>query len=320
MRFKTKYLGFLGVIFFIYLLTKIRFEEILNAIKQIDPLWIIPIFIFAILTILINAIRWKYITNKLGIPLSTKDAFSMTLKALFAENSPGKMGEILVRATYLKKKTKIGFGKALFSTTFSRFVDLWVTAMEAVIAVLILVFLFGLKVSAIIPTLIVLIFIIIAFIVLKKESIIRKLLKPIYKFIIPSSKRENFSNGFEDFYSGFKNIEVRVIVVSFIYDIIGVGTMALSLYFTGLALGISFPLYLAILVEPLMTIAVALPISFSGLGAREGVFAYLFSLISLSLEKAFVFSITVFIVRNLLSLVGVILIFFEKRAKIGACY
>ncbi|MBI2045147.1 flippase-like domain-containing protein [Candidatus Pacearchaeota archaeon] len=313
MRFKPSYLGIIGIGILAYLIYKAGVNNLLKAIKDINLIWMIPVLVFSVITILINAMRWRYITNTMGISLSTKDAFSMTFKAMFAENSPGKMGEIFVRANYLQKKTGIGFGKALFSTTFSRFVDLWVTAMEAVIALLIVIFLFGIKVSVVIPSLIFLIAIILFFIILKNEKTVKSILKPIYNFVLPKSKQEKASQTFEEFYAGVKSIGARVIIVSFIYDLIALATAAFGLYFTALALGINFPLYLAILAEPLMTVAVSLPISFSGLGAREGVFAYLFSLVNMPLEKAIVFSLTVFILRNILSLFGVIMIFFDKE-------
>ena len=322
MRFKSSYLGIIGILVLIYLISKAGVYNLLDAIKNINLIWVVPVLLFSVITILINAMRWKYITNTMGISLSAKDAFSMTFKAMFAENSPGKMGEIFVRANYLKKKTKISLGRALFSTTFSRFVDLWVTAMEAIIAIIFVVFLYGVKASVIIPSLVLLLAIIIFFIILKNEKLVRIGVKTLYKFVIPKNKTalsgdnsEKARQTFDEFYGGFKNIGIRAIVVSFLYDLIALVTAALGLYFTGLALGINFPLYLAILAEPLMTVAVSLPISFSGLGAREGVFAYLFSLINIPLEKAIIFSLTIFILRNILSLIGVIMIFFDKKGE-----
>ncbi|OIO40652.1 hypothetical protein CO154_02260 [Candidatus Pacearchaeota archaeon CG_4_9_14_3_um_filter_31_7] len=315
MKFNIKWLGIIGIIILIYLLIKTDLKTLWQTIITIDIIWLIPAFIFLILTTIINSARWKYIVEKLNMKISLKEATVITFKAMFGEHSPGKMGEMFVRAAYLKDKIKESWGKIIFSVVFSRFVDIWVTAIEAVIAVLFLLFLFGIKSSIIFPVLGVLVLIIIVFILLKNEKIFRKILKPIYKFIMPKKYREDFDKSFDNFYDGFKNINFMVLFICFLYDLVALLTVAFCFYFLGLALNIHFPLHLTILAEPLMTIAVSLPISFSGLGAREAVFAFLFSLIGVGVETAIIFSLLFFILRNLVMVPGIIMILIEKKSN-----
>ncbi len=311
-----KWFGIIGIIIFIYLLIKADLKILWQTITSINLLWIFPAILFFAITITINAARWKYIVNRLGVPFSLTDASKITFKSMFAEHSPGKMGEIFVRSMYLKKHSKINWSKAVFSSVFSRFVDLWVTSIEGIVAIVFLIFLFGVNTSIIIPVLIVLILIILAFIVMKNGRIMRKVLKPVYKLIMPKKHFEKYNENFNNFYGEFKNINITVIIMSLFYDLIALFTMAVSFYFIGLSLGIKFPIYLAILSEPLLTVAVSLPISFSGLGAREAVFAYLFSLININVETAIIFSLVFFILRSVMMIPGIIMILFERKENI----
>lgn len=310
-----KWLGIIGLAVFIYLLTKTDLKTLWQTIKQIDILWIIPAIYFFAITIIINAARWKYIVNKMGIGLSLFDASIITFKSLFAEHSPGKMGEIFVRSAYLKKQSKTSWSKAVFSSAFSRFVDIWVTAMEGIVAVLILIFLFGVKSSVAIPIIGLLVFVILIYFLIKNDRIMKNVLKPIYKLIMPKKFKGNFDRNFKNFYSGFKSINKKVIFVSLLYDLVALLTMAISFYFLGLSLGVKIPIYLALLAEPLLTVAVALPISFSGLGVREAVFTFIFSLIGESVITAIIFSLLFFALRTFMMIPGIVFILFEKKER-----
>ena len=70
----------------------------------------------------------------------------------------------------------------------------------------------------------------------------------------------------------------------------------------GLGLGLGFGFYLSVL--PLIAILTVLPISFSGLGVREGGFIYFFHLKGVPMEKAVALSLSVFAIQAAAALIG----------------
>ena len=67
----------------------------------------------------------------------------------------------------------------------------------------------------------------------------------------------------------------------------------------GLALGIDIPVIYYVMFIPLVAIALALPISFAGLGPREGTYIFLFGQVGVSSEIALALSLLVYISGNL---------------------
>jgi hypothetical protein len=70
------------------------------------------------------------------------------------------------------------------------------------------------------------------------------------------------------------------------------------------ALGISIPWGYFFLFFPIVTVIAMLPISFNGLGMREGMFVYLFSKIGLPSAQALSLSLTWYFIITGISLVG----------------
>ena len=76
----------------------------------------------------------------------------------------------------------------------------------------------------------------------------------------------------------------------------------------GLFLGIAEAAWMGSLVLLLQV----LPISFAGLGVREGAYAYLFPLFGLSAEKGFLMGVLFFIHILIFAVIGAVLNLFEK--------
>lgn len=311
----TKYFGVIGLIIFIYIILKLNLDKTIEILKNIHLGLLFFSFLVLFLLTLLGSLRWRYIVNKMNINLSVKDSILINLKSLFSEYSPGKIGFLIVTSIYLKEKTKENWEKIIFSTVFNKFIEVWFTSIEALIGIIVLIFIFKINSSIILPIGIMLIIIIASFIFFKNDRIMKKILRPFFKVVVPKKEQLNFNDKFDKFYNNTKNVNLRIIFVSFIYQLIILIMAGLSFYLLGLAIGINLPFYLAIIAEPFIAFATILPISFSGLGTREAAVAFLFSLIGISLESALIFSLLVFLLRNLLILIGLILIPLERLAR-----
>ncbi len=93
---------------------------------------------------------------------------------------------------------------------------------------------------------------------------------------------------------------IKCLGLSLILQIFGmVGAYLLG---QGLGIGLGLGFYLSVL--PLIAILTVLPISFSGLGVREGGFIYFFHLKGVPMEKAVALSLSVFAIQAAAALIG----------------
>lgn len=75
-------------------------------------------------------------------------------------------------------------------------------------------------------------------------------------------------------------------------------------YFIARSLGFDIPLYYFFLFIPLITVISAVPLTFAGLGVREGSFAGLFALVGVPAEQAIAVSLVSFTLIILMAIVG----------------
>jgi len=91
-----------------------------------------------------------------------------------------------------------------------------------------------------------------------------------------------------------------VLGLSFCLQALGIGAVALL----GAGIGIKLPLPFYFATLPLISIVTLIPVSFSGIGVREGAFVYFFGLKGIEAEPAFGLGLLFFSVHVALSLLG----------------
>ena len=308
MKFKLKYLGVLGFIIFIWILTKIDFNELGKVLSNTNYWFLIPAFLFFIISLVGNFLRWHYIVNWFGIKITRRDAITFSFQSLFAEHTPGKVGEPIVKAIYLKDKTKSSLSDSLFTTFFHRFIDLWSTFIQAVIVIIVLLLIFKIKTTILAPSLIFFaIFIISLFILIYNRKITVAIVKHFFKRFDPGKYKGKIKKNLINFYKNFERVNKRVIIVSFLYDLVVVILTSISLLFISLAINYSVPFIHLIMVVPILTVAVGLPISIAGIGLREATFVYYFSLLGARPEIGILFGLIFFLFRTLSIFPGLII-------------
>ncbi len=93
---------------------------------------------------------------------------------------------------------------------------------------------------------------------------------------------------------------IFVLVLSFCLQGLGMG--AVALLGRGIGIDMPFPFYMAVL--PLVALMTLIPVSFSGIGVREGAFVYFFGLKGVGAEPAFGLGLLFFSLYVAMSLVG----------------
>jgi len=260
------------------------------------------------IALLVNFLRWHYIVNFLGINLSIKKAMEFSFQSLFAEQTPGKIGEPILKSVYLKNYTNSSLPNSLFSTVFHKFIDIWSAVMQSIVVIIFLFFIFKIKLIILIPSVIFFSLIILSlFILIYNKRLIVLIVKPFFNFFVSKKYKEKLKENLIEFYDNFKKINKRILIVSLIYDLIATLISAISLYFISLSMGQTIPFIHMIMIVPLLTIAVGLPISVAGIGVRETTFVFYFSLLKISPEIGIAFGLISLLFRILSIIPGLII-------------
>jgi uncharacterized protein (TIRG00374 family) len=276
--------------------------------------FLILAFLIFILSLIINFLRWHYIVTCLGISLTRLNAVKLSFQSLFAENTPGRVGEPILKAVYLKKHSKSQISSSLFSTTFHKFIDLWAATIQALFVVIILFFIFKIKLVVLIPSVLVLLWVvIILFIFIYNKRLSISIVKPFFNMFVPHKHKKRVKDNLISFYSNFQDINKKRLFISFIYDLVEVVVTGVCLYFIFLAVNQNVPLIHAILVIPLLTIGVGLPLSVSGLGIRESILVFYFGLLGIKPEVCVAAGILFLLIKIFSIIPGLIISFIERK-------
>jgi uncharacterized protein (TIRG00374 family) len=307
-----RFLPLIGIAIFVYLIYRLGFEKITDAILSIPPIYIILSISLTVPLVIIRNYTWQIIQREQKI----KIGFWQSLKVLFIGNfygsiTPSYLG-ILMRVPYLKEKTREPYGKLFVNTvidgvihTFSLYVMMFIGALLLIRTIPIIFYITSVWI-------IVLVILLIYFI--KKERG-EKLLYLLVKYFIPKKIKHHFHNFVGTFYTDFPRIN-RLILPLFL----GVLTWIIVFsqeYIVVLSLGLSIPYLYFLILFPIANVAGFVPITFAGLGTRELTSIFLFStLFAVAEEKVFVFTLIGFVITDILpGFIGFILSLTETKKR-----
>ncbi|MDP3990932.1 MAG: lysylphosphatidylglycerol synthase transmembrane domain-containing protein [Candidatus Nealsonbacteria bacterium] len=306
-----KALRIIGIVLFIYILSRVNWPEFLEIFKEINVFYFLLGILLIIPSIFLRALRWRELVNSTGARISKKTLIAIFVKGLFlGVITPGKLGEFY-RAKYLAQTTDVSLDKALFTVVFDKITELFVAAFLGILAILALSYFFDVNILLMGVILVPIVALGIYFMAKRGHS--QKLLKfflQIFLFDFLKKKAEVFFNGF---FEEAKSLTKILIIKLFYYELLLYFLMVFVFFFMALSLGINIPLWYLCAMVPLVSIIAAIPISILGLGTREATFIFLFSLINLSLDQAVALSFLIMIWSIFSGLPGFILIYFPFK-------
>lgn len=277
----------------------INIKEIIYYLKQSN----IKIFLTSIILLfplyLFKSIRLYTLLRAQGI----KYELNNILQIYFSSNflgfiTPGRVGEF-AKAVYIKQDMNISLAKSLPSIILDRFFDLFFLAIVSVIGLL--YFNIAKKFSYVIYFSFILIifvfYVVFNFRILKKINNI-KLIKRLSKV-----------NEFIDVYiEQIKDINIlKQIIVGSLLTYIAYIFLFIQCKVILLSIGINISYNDIMFIMAITNMITFLPISISGIGTRELILIFLFSLIGIEKEIAVTFSVLVFIAFNLIGgLIGLV--------------
>ena len=305
-----KILPVIGIVLLIYLVYDIGLSKIINAIKSANIYYLIFGTVLTPLFILPLALKWHRILKKQGFNLN----FFYVLKiyyigAFYGFITPSRAGS-LMRAYYLKKKTKRKLMECASGIVVERIMDLFSVFIFAFLGVI-----FIIKSYPVLkPVLVVSFFVFFALILIfmrKKRAVF--LLSLLYKHLLPEHIKNKADNSLNIFYDSLPRL--RKLVSIFLLTIFSWIVLYLQTFIFAKAFHItSIPFYIFISLISIGTVVATIPISISGLGTRELTLINLFGLFNVNPEAVVSMSLVSFIAVGLIeSSIG--LFFMLKEGK-----
>ena len=297
-----------SIALFVFILTRINFDDVIVNFKKMDLMYIPLIILLLITNYVVSSIRWKkllifrntdhvsvkYLINlyfqgaffnnfmptsiggdvfkvvKLGSKINSKaDALSAT----FMERFTGMIALVLI--SYYGLVNTLGFWLDLFPQS--------ITSNDLLISIVKFLLFFGFWILAII-----------GFVSLKFLSSKSKKLKSVYDSLI--------------LYKGENRVLFWAIITSFIVQFMAIFTQ----YFIFVALGVDLPLTYALFVLPVITMASFFIPSLNGVGVQDALYIQFFQTVGVSSELALSASIIYHLFRLFVSLAGGVVYALEK--------
>ncbi|MAH49482.1 hypothetical protein CMI37_26905 [Candidatus Pacearchaeota archaeon] len=302
-----KYLPFIGIAIFIYLLFIIDLRRVLIEIWSAN-IWFLLLSLVFILFLFVNqTIKWYLIARKQKILVPFSKALKINLVSHFyGFVTPSKLGSI-IRVDYLRKYASTG--KAISNFIIDKVLDISSLFFLAIV----MGYFFKDRFSFFSLGYLVIIFgvLIFLFVVFYNKKSSRFLLGFMYHKLFPKKLKDNIRVDFNSFYDDLP--KKRFLILVFGVNIFTWINTYLVTYLIGLSLGInlSFVYFLAIL--PLATIVAQIPITINGLGTREATLIGLFSFFGVGAAKVFSMSILTLALAGVLPAVVACFLILRKK-------
>jgi hypothetical protein len=300
MRKKLKLIQFIGLIVFIYVLTRVDFSSIVNIFKQSKAEFLLLAVIAMLIQIWLRALRWGFLLKSQDIKTSMKERYLMILAgAYYGSLTPGKLGEF-IRMGYLRQQ-----GNSAYSSIVAVFIDRILDIIVLIALGSLSLFVVGLLYKE--NPLLIYIAVILWIITLVGTIFFRKNFKNLNK-LLKLLGLENFLFNFKqkmgEHLAKVKNLSKRdvwaVSASTFLFWLVNY----IRCYFLILALNINLSFFVMLLFVSVALFVALMPISFSGLGTRDITIIYLFSLVGLPADVALTFSISMFFMILLNAFLG----------------
>lgn len=311
-----KYVGIIGIVLFIIILLNLNLSQLFQTMVSANPIFLglslIPMFFM----LLFQAVKWKNILGTSNVKISFVDTTIMFLVGYYYGSiTPGKIGDF-IRSKYLSNHSNVSIGFS-FSTVFlDRISDLIIIVYLGFIGVIFFIITYNIFVMPIFLLAFLFFGSIIFFYVLFNEKLLSKLVTTICYRVLPVKIKSQINPHLDDFIANLKLLTKNkklllqtVLLSALIWFITALGGffLLLSLHTT-----ISYPFVLFVIV--ISSLISLIPISINGLGTRELTIITLFSIIHVSPEVAFGFSL-MFFCWNYLAVVPGVILFFSCKKK-----
>ncbi|MFH1752172.1 MAG: lysylphosphatidylglycerol synthase transmembrane domain-containing protein [archaeon] len=309
----SSFLPLIGILLFAFIIWSIGLEELIIVFQSVEWFWFLPLILFSFIGIIFKTIKWQAFIKVLGEKYSFKQALGVWFAGFFiGVVTPGKIGEA-VRAAYLKKDLKLETGKGLITVALDRIFDVVFLFLIVLLGLIAFSFYVDFPQTIVVTLIILFITLLAVLVILSKQSLVTFFFKPLYRFV-PKKFKPKISKTYNDFYSGFRLIRKKKIVLlkASVLTIIAWFVTFLAFYFAFLMLNIDISIALVLMIVPTIILLEALPISFSGIGTRDAGLIFFFSFLGITAQLAVAYSLIILFSEVLFAFIGFLYFSFFK--------
>lgn len=278
------YTRLIGILFFIYLITIVDFNEIDDVWKRNSNLeYLIKSFLLIPFVILIKSYRWSLILSLNTKRLKFLDAYFIYFSSLsYGIISPGGVLGELTKILHLKNSININTNETAASVLLDRIFDLVVIYGIAVFCLSIFVF-----DNIILSCLLMLLSTLLPFYVLYKF-----LYKYLKKRINNNSKDKLklIKRTIVDIFELLEIMKINIFIKTIIITLLGQFIAFVQVSYICKIMKLDFSIIYIFAINSFSTLISLIPITFAGIGSRDSLLLFLFSKKNITLENTLLFS------------------------------
>lgn len=254
--------------------------ELLEAISDIPPLWLVPLCIIILAGKTLQGLQLKVLTAMFGVQLTFREWFGLTVsKSMYAYLIPGRPGLVL-EALYLKQIHELPVSRYLSVFTVTNILSLLVGATQGMLGCIALLVFSG----EIATEFIVIMSVLLGVVVL---GCICLLIFGRIGTLFPDGRIRHLSTMFSE---GMMTLisNRRALIYSVVYTFLRMCLGGLALCLTLMLLGVNANIADAIILNSSASFGVFLPLTPASIGIQEGIVAAGSRLLDISADRAMV--------------------------------
>lgn len=290
-----------------WLLSHVGLDKVIHTLSNIDWVWYLPAFFLFLLNIIIRAYRWYLLLHSLNERPSLTHLTYLYFIGFFANNFiPSGFGGDVVKIASLRQSYGRGT-EALSSVVMERVTGLMGSAIIALIALVWNAISHTTNIELPLALWIVILFISfgvpIAFVLVRWFELTRFITQRI-PALSNLPKFDKLEQKLEQLEDTVRRYPIPILLQSLAISIPFTLSLILVQYSIARALSVDVPLAVFGLFVPIIAIVNLLPISFNGLGLREGVYLFLFGSIGVVKDSAVAMSLAFYFLRFSAGMIG----------------
>ncbi|MCL4460034.1 MAG: flippase-like domain-containing protein [Chloroflexi bacterium] len=293
-----------GGLLLVLILSRLDMAKLGRIFQSADYRYILLGIALFVVSTLIDTYRWQIFVKPLGVAVSLRRLFAYYyISLLLGMFLPGKLGQDLTRIVALSRSSKHNV-ESTASVLMVRFMGIVALSLIASLSLVLswpLVRHTNITIGVIVLCLICGTGLIVLF---NKQLSAR-----IFHLTFGVSVWDMKDIAERSYTSLSLYREPRVLLKGLGLSI-ATHLVAISYTYTlSLAVGLNTSFLIFLSVIPLITVASMIPVTFQGIGVREGAFVYIFSQLGIMAEKAFALSLTTYLLSILSALIGIVAYF-----------
>lgn len=306
MKSGIKILSLIGIVLFVFILSRINLGALIDILSHTDVLFLLLALLVNCVAIVLKSLKWKIIVNAVKPDFPLQESIKAFFVGFaFSTITPAKIGDF-VKVLYINDE-KCGLGKSISTVVIDRLIDIILLFSIAFTAICAFSFFYHVEILSIGTIVLIIAGIIAGLYIVLHRPLLSALLRPFFTIFVPAHLKDKVTIYYDDFFSG---------LFTFYHDrarfIASVSTGIISWippfvygYLLALSIGIDTGVLFFALVIPVLSLLDLLPISISGIGTRDVALIFLFGLQGISAEQAVAFSLLyLFMSYWLVALIG----------------